>query len=220
MRLPVHLEQLRRVDVRVALRRAQARVAEQLLDRAQVGAALQQMRRERVAERVRADAGARAARRDVAPHEPVDAPRGQPCPRGSSRTADRVAGASVGARGSARRAPAGAARATSASRSFRYARSAAAVLVLNGTSRSLPPLPSTRTILRAQVHVVEIEARPARSAAGLTRRTARGSRGRGGRAACRRRARRAARHLVLGQMRRHADFALRRGAPARRGRRR
>ena len=40
VRLPVHLEQLRGVDVRVALRRAEPRVAEQLLDRAQVGAAL------------------------------------------------------------------------------------------------------------------------------------------------------------------------------------
>ena len=68
VRFPVHLEQLRGVDVRVALRRAEARVAEQLLDRAQVRAALQQMRRERVPQRVRADADprARTARRSAA----------------------------------------------------------------------------------------------------------------------------------------------------------
>ena len=76
--LLVDLEQLRGVDVRVALRRAEARVAEQFLNRAQVGAALQQVRRERMPQRVRADAGPRAARRHVAPHQPVDAPHGQP----------------------------------------------------------------------------------------------------------------------------------------------
>ena len=31
-------------------------------------------------------------------------------------------------------------------------------MLLNGTSRSLPPLPSTRTIFAAQIHIVEIEA--------------------------------------------------------------
>ena len=40
MRLLVHVEQLRRVHVRVALSSTQTRVAEQLLDRAQVRAAL------------------------------------------------------------------------------------------------------------------------------------------------------------------------------------
>ena len=52
MALAVHREQLGRVDVRVALRRAETRVAEQLLNRAEVGAALQQVRREGVAQRV------------------------------------------------------------------------------------------------------------------------------------------------------------------------
>ena len=85
----VHLEQLRGVDVRVALRRAQPRVAEQLLNRAQVGAALQQMRRERMPQRVRADAEPRARRRGVPAHQPIDAPHGQPRRRDSSRTADR-----------------------------------------------------------------------------------------------------------------------------------
>ena len=69
VRLPVDLQQLRGVDVRVALRRAQARVPEQLLDRAQVGAALQQVRRERMAQRVRADAPSAARSGD----QPIDA---------------------------------------------------------------------------------------------------------------------------------------------------
>ena len=80
MRFAIHVDQLRGVDVRVALRGAQPRVAEQLLDRAQVGAALQQMGRERVAQRVRADAHARAALRDVAPQQAIDAAAGQPRP--------------------------------------------------------------------------------------------------------------------------------------------
>src|SRR5437899_2348100 len=78
MTLPVDLEQLRGIDVRIALRRAQARVAEQLLNRPQVGAALQEMRRERVAQGVGADAQARAACGDMAPHQAVDAPHAQP----------------------------------------------------------------------------------------------------------------------------------------------
>ena len=56
MGLSVDVQQLRGVDVRVALGRAEARVAEEFLNRAQVGAALQQMRRERMPQRVRADA--------------------------------------------------------------------------------------------------------------------------------------------------------------------
>ena len=78
MAFRVHLEQLRGVDVRVALRRAQARVAEQFLDHTQVGAALQQVRGEGVAQRVRADPPARAAGSHVAPHEAIDASRRQP----------------------------------------------------------------------------------------------------------------------------------------------
>src|SRR5206468_6526961 len=52
MRFAIHVQQLRGVDVRVALRRAEARVAQELLNGAQIGAALQQMRRERMAQRV------------------------------------------------------------------------------------------------------------------------------------------------------------------------
>ena len=54
MRAAVDLDELRGIDVRVALRGAQARVAEQLLNGAQVGAAFQEVRRERVAPMPRA----------------------------------------------------------------------------------------------------------------------------------------------------------------------
>src|SRR5437764_15478559 len=75
--LPVGLEQLRCVDVRVALSGAQAGVAEELLYRAKVGAGFQQVGRERVPQRMRADAVARAERGHVAAHELVHASRGQ-----------------------------------------------------------------------------------------------------------------------------------------------
>ncbi len=78
MRFPVDLQQLRRVHVGVALRRAQSRVPEQLLDGAQVGASLQQVRGKRVAQRVRADAEPRAACSDVAADQTIDAARAQP----------------------------------------------------------------------------------------------------------------------------------------------
>src|SRR4051812_3403448 len=53
MRGVVDLPQPLRVDVRVHLRRRERRMAEQLLNRAQVGAAFEQVRRERVAQAVR-----------------------------------------------------------------------------------------------------------------------------------------------------------------------
>mgnify|MGYP006148776015 CR=1 FL=1 len=59
MGLLVLHHEARRVEVRIALRRAQARVAQQFLNRAQIGAGLQQVGRERMAQRVRADAEAR-----------------------------------------------------------------------------------------------------------------------------------------------------------------
>jgi hypothetical protein len=57
MALLVHLDQLRRVDVSVSLGGAEARVPEQFLDRPEIGAALEQVCRERMAEGVRAHAG-------------------------------------------------------------------------------------------------------------------------------------------------------------------
>jgi len=72
MRLAIDLEQLRRIHVRVPLRGAEARVAEQLLNRAQVGAALQQVGRERVTQRMRADARTGTACSDIAPNKAID----------------------------------------------------------------------------------------------------------------------------------------------------
>ena len=60
------------VHLRVALRRAEARVPEQLLNAAQIAAALEQVRGKRVPQRVRADAEPRAAHRDV-PFAPAGA---------------------------------------------------------------------------------------------------------------------------------------------------
>ena len=53
MRTVVDAAQVARVDVAVELRRRERAVAEQLLDRAQVGAAVEQVGRERVPEAVR-----------------------------------------------------------------------------------------------------------------------------------------------------------------------
>src|SRR4051812_14570396 len=78
MALLVNLEELGGVHVRIALRRAEAGVAEQFLNDAEIGPALQQVRRKRMAQRVRTDSQPRAARRDVLPHETIDAPHGQP----------------------------------------------------------------------------------------------------------------------------------------------
>src|SRR3989338_355073 len=77
VRFAVHIDQLRRVDVSVALRRAQARVTEQFLNRAQVGPTLEQVRRERMTECVWTDAQTGAALRHVAAQHPVHAATGQ-----------------------------------------------------------------------------------------------------------------------------------------------
>src|SRR5205085_12089912 len=57
MPFAVDLQQALELEMRVLLRRAERAVTEQLLDGAQVGAALEKMGRERVAQRVRVDAG-------------------------------------------------------------------------------------------------------------------------------------------------------------------
>ncbi|PAV69546.1 hypothetical protein WR25_06092 [Diploscapter pachys] len=53
VRIPIDVQQMRRIDGGVDLRRTEARMPQQLLQRAQVGAAAQQMRREAVAQRMR-----------------------------------------------------------------------------------------------------------------------------------------------------------------------
>src|SRR5687768_9625799 len=74
--LAIHVDQLRRIDVRIPLGGADARVAEQLLDGAQVGAALQEMRRERMTQRMRADAALSGELRHVFAQQTIDtAPR-------------------------------------------------------------------------------------------------------------------------------------------------
>src|SRR5262245_8643974 len=75
--LPVDLAQLRRVDVRIALRRRQLDVPEQFLNRPEVGAALEQMRGKRMAQRVRADTEAGAAPRHVPREQALHAAPGE-----------------------------------------------------------------------------------------------------------------------------------------------
>src|SRR5688572_26394233 len=77
MRLPVHVDELLRVDVRVALGRAEAGMAQQLLNGPQIRAVREQMRRERMTQRVRADAELRAAFGHVPPYEAIDTTRRQ-----------------------------------------------------------------------------------------------------------------------------------------------
>ena len=101
-----------RVHVAVHLRRRR-RMPEQLLDRAQVGAALEQMRRERVTQAMRVGGAAACSCR-----------AGARAPRGRARRSHRV------------RAPAG--RLEGSGRG-------AGLLAERGTTRSLPPLPRTRT---------------------------------------------------------------------------
>src|SRR5213593_3578393 len=73
VRAVIGLHQPAEVDVRVALRGGEARVAEELLDRPQVRARAEEMGREGVAERVRRRLRDRSAREDVALHQPGDA---------------------------------------------------------------------------------------------------------------------------------------------------
>jgi len=72
-------------------------VPQQFLNPSQVGAALQQMRRERVPERMRADAEARAALRDILPQESIDAAPGDATPSSVDEEWLLIATAAVGA---------------------------------------------------------------------------------------------------------------------------
>src|SRR3954463_15816842 len=74
MRPAIHLDEVAGIEVCVALRGAQARVSEQVLDPAKIRTALEQVGGERVTQGVRADPETGAAERDVAPHQPVHAP--------------------------------------------------------------------------------------------------------------------------------------------------
>ena len=61
-------------DVRIALRRRQARMAEQLLDRAEVGTCIEQMRRIRMAKRVWMEVGPSRTKRSIATHHVLNLP--------------------------------------------------------------------------------------------------------------------------------------------------
>ncbi len=148
-RLVALLEPLRR-HVGVDLRRAEARVAEELLHGAQVGAAVEEVRRGAVPQRVRpARAGARDGReqrRDL----PVHAAHAEAAAahaeehrrrRGHWRPVPSPVAADAPPRAAAATSIAG--RATS-----RYRSSARAAGAPYGTTRSFAPLPVTRTVRR------------------------------------------------------------------------
>ena len=80
MRRVVDAHQVIDRHVGVALRRRERRVAEDLLDRAQIGPAVEHVRRARVAERVRMQIGAARAERAVALHEHLHGAHGEPLP--------------------------------------------------------------------------------------------------------------------------------------------
>src|SRR5215208_1399869 len=101
----VDVEQLRRVDVRVALCRGELHVAEELLDRAQVSAAFEQVRRKRMPQGVRADPEPSATGRHVTCDQSLDAAASQTRPAkvdeqrlalGSGRRAEGFGGGSGG----------------------------------------------------------------------------------------------------------------------------
>src|SRR5262249_14853216 len=75
--LVIDVHQAPQVDVGVALRGREARVAEQLLDGTQIGAATEQMGGESVQERGRARLGRSTARDDVVREEPRHAAGGE-----------------------------------------------------------------------------------------------------------------------------------------------
>ena len=74
----IDLGNLGRTHMRVALRRGDASVPQQLLDRSQIRATFQQVRRKRVAQGVRADAQPGARLRHVAADDSIDATPGEP----------------------------------------------------------------------------------------------------------------------------------------------
>src|SRR5438046_9247801 len=78
VRAVIGVHQPAEVDVRVALRGGEARVAEELLDGTQIGARAEEVGREGGPERARRRLGGRAAREHGARHKARDAPRARP----------------------------------------------------------------------------------------------------------------------------------------------
>src|SRR3954462_13268435 len=80
MRVLVGLDEALARDVRVALGGGERSVPEQFLNPAQIGAHVEQVRREAVPERVRVYVPLRPAGEGVRPEKPRDAPRGEAAP--------------------------------------------------------------------------------------------------------------------------------------------
>jgi hypothetical protein len=78
MRPVVHCGYLPHRQLRVALRRRKSLVAEQLLDRAQIGAFFQHVRPKSMPQRVRMNIGRQSMSQRNMLHNPPNAPRGQP----------------------------------------------------------------------------------------------------------------------------------------------
>ena len=77
MRPAIDLHQATDVEVGVTLCGREPRVSQEFLNRAQIGTRLEQMRGERVSERVRADPLRDRRLPDIASDDPIDAARGQ-----------------------------------------------------------------------------------------------------------------------------------------------
>ena len=103
----VDLAEALAVDVAVDLRRRERRVAEQLLDRAQVGAALEQVRRERVPQpvRMRRDPSQRARVEAAAAHREEERVLGARCELRAARARGSARATSPPPRRAGRRAP-------------------------------------------------------------------------------------------------------------------
>ena len=78
MRLTVDLRQARHIQMRVALGGRELGVPQQFLNRAEIRPCLQQMRRKRVAQRVRADPRLDRRMLHVLTHDPINAAGRQP----------------------------------------------------------------------------------------------------------------------------------------------
>jgi hypothetical protein len=80
VRLSIRLDELRGVDVRIALRRGEASVAEQFLNGPQVRSPLEEVGGKGMPKRVRTDPEPRAAGSNILSDQPIDAARRQAPP--------------------------------------------------------------------------------------------------------------------------------------------
>ena len=183
----VDLAQLVDRDQGVDLGRGDRGVSEQLLDDADVRSSVEQMGRERVPQRVRRDVGGDPGR--VRP----------PCRAPSTRT-----GVTAARRGRSGRRPASPdrLRTAPAGRGRGRPSSASAAYDPSGTSRSLLPLPTRRTVARRPGRGRRRRARPPRRSAHRCRRAPRAAPGRAAPASCRAQPAAAQDRLDVGQRQR------------------